>query len=88
MFIEPLSRISYYGLLVAMLVMLASWPVVLLIALARLVIRSVILKNAGDTFREPKLWYFSLFFDILSPFVSILLYLTGRRKGKGREVWK
>lgn len=88
LFIEPLSRTCYYGLLIAMLVMLASWPVVLLIALARLVIRSVILKKAGNTFREPQLWYFSLFFDILSPFVSILLYLTGRRKGKGREVWK
>ncbi|MCK7541053.1 MAG: hypothetical protein MZV63_64295 [Marinilabiliales bacterium] len=54
MFIEPLSRISYYGLLIAMLVMLASWPVVLLIALARLAIRSVILKKAGNTFREPE----------------------------------
>ncbi|MCI0522314.1 MAG: glycosyltransferase [Bacteroidales bacterium] len=86
--IEPLSRVCYYGLLIAMLVMLASWPVVLLIALARLVMRSVILKRAGDTFSEKGLWYFSLFFDILSPVVNSFFYLTGKRKGKGREVWK
>jgi biofilm PGA synthesis N-glycosyltransferase PgaC len=88
LFIEPFSRVSYYGLLIAMLIMLASWPVVLFIALARLVMRLVVLRKAEHTFNEPRLWYFSLFFDILSPFVSTLLYLTGSRKGKRREAWK
>jgi cellulose synthase/poly-beta-1,6-N-acetylglucosamine synthase-like glycosyltransferase len=88
LFIEPFSRVSYYGLLIAMMIMLASWPLVVTIALARLVLRSVILRKAEQTFREQRLWFFSLFFDILSPFVSTLLYLTGTRKGKGKEAWK
>lgn len=88
LFMEPFSRVCYYGLLITMLALLASWPVVLFIALARLVMRLVIMRRAGDTFNEQGLWYFSLFFDILSPFVNALLYLTGMRKGKGREVWK
>jgi hypothetical protein len=88
LFLEPFSRVAYYGLLIALLVMLASWPVVLLIALGRLVMRSVILKRAANTFNEQRLWYFSLFFDILSPVVNAFLYLTSMRKGKRREVWK
>jgi glycosyltransferase involved in cell wall biosynthesis len=88
LFMEPFSRVAYYGLLIALLIMLASWPVVLLIALGRLIMRSVILRKAASTFNEDRLWFFSLFFDILAPFVSALLYLTSIRKGKGREAWK
>jgi len=86
--IEPLSRVAYYGLLITLLVMLVSWPVVLLIALGRLIMRTVILRKASLTFNEEKLWFFSLFFDIFAPFVSAFLYLTSGRKGKGREAWK
>jgi cellulose synthase/poly-beta-1,6-N-acetylglucosamine synthase-like glycosyltransferase len=86
--VEPLSRVAYYGLLTALLVMLVSWPVVLFIALSRLIMRAVILRKATGTFNEERLWFFSLFFDIFAPFVSAFLYLTSRRKGKGREAWK
>ena len=88
LFLEPFSRVSYYGLLTALLVMLASWPVVLLFALARLVMRAVILRKASATFNEPRLWVISLFFDILAPFVTAFLYATTIRRGKGRETWK
>lgn len=88
LFLEPFSRVSWYGLSVAMLVMLASWPVVALLAVTRLVMRSVILKKAAGTFNERQLWFISLFFDILAPFLTAFLYLTTRRKGKGRETWK
>jgi hypothetical protein len=86
--LEPLSRVAYYGLLATLLVMLVSWPVVLFIALGRLTMRAVILRKATRTFNEERLWFFSLFFDIFAPFVSAFLYLTSRRKGKGRETWK
>jgi len=86
--LEPLSRVAYYGLLVTLLIMLVSWPVVLFIALGRLIMRAVILRKATETFNEERLWFFSLFFDIFAPFVSAFLYLTSRRKGKGRETWK
>ena len=86
--LEPLSRVAYYGLLATLLIMLVSWPVVLLIALGRLTMRTMILRKATRTFNEERLWFFSLFFDIFAPFVSAFLYLTSRRKGKGRETWK
>ena len=35
LFMEPFSRVSYYGLLITLLVMLASWPVVCFIAIAQ-----------------------------------------------------
>lgn len=86
--LEPLSRVAYYGLLVTLLIILVSWPVVLFIALGRLIMRTVILRKAIQTFNEERLWFFSLFFDIFAPFVSAFLYLTSGRKGKGRETWK
>ncbi len=88
LFLEPFSRVLWYGLTIAMLVMLASWPVVLFLVLTRLVMRTVILKKAASTFNEGQLWFISLFFDILAPFITAFLYLTNRRKGKGRETWK
>jgi biofilm PGA synthesis N-glycosyltransferase PgaC len=86
--VEPLSRVAYYGLLTALLIMLASWPVVVFIVLFRLIMRALILRKATRTLNEDRLWFFSLFFDILSPFFSAFLYLTSKRKGKGREAWK
>lgn len=88
LFLEPFSRVCYYGLLIALLIMLASWPVVLFIATGRLVMRAVILRKAAATFNEPNLWFISLFFDILAPLVTAFLYVTTIRRGKGRETWK
>lgn len=88
LFLEPFSRVTWYGLLIAMLVMLASWPVVALLGLARLVMRGVILRKASIRFNERQLWFISLFFDILAPFLTAFLFLTNRRKGKGRKTWK
>jgi glycosyltransferase involved in cell wall biosynthesis len=88
LFFEPFSRVLYYGLLITLLIMLASWPVVLFIALARLLMRAVIIRKAAATFNEPRLWVISLFFDILAPFVTAFLYVTTIRRGKGRETWK
>jgi glycosyltransferase involved in cell wall biosynthesis len=88
LFLEPFSRVSYYALLTALLIMLASWPVVAFIALARLIMRTIVINKASRTFKEREIWFFSLFFDILSPFVSTILYITTTRKGKKTKTWK
>jgi biofilm PGA synthesis N-glycosyltransferase PgaC len=88
LFLEPFSRVAYYGLLTTLLIMLASWPVVAFIAIARLLMRIIILKRAAVTFNEPRLWFMSLFFDIFAPFLTAFLYLTSHIKGKGRVTWK
>ena len=88
LFLEPFSRVSYYGLLVTLLIMLVSWPVVTFIAVARLTMRIAILRKASATFNEPRLWFISLFFDILAPFITGFLYLTTKSRGKSRKTWK
>ena len=89
LFLEPLSRVLWYGLLVTLAVMIAFWPVVAALAIARLVMRSVILKRATATFNEPGLWFNSLFFDILAPFINGVLYLTATGRGRRRiKTWK
>jgi biofilm PGA synthesis N-glycosyltransferase PgaC len=88
LFFEPFSRVSYYGLLLTLLIMLISWPVVLFIAVTRMVMRAVVIRKAAATFNEPRLWFISLFFDILAPFVTAFLFVTTIRRGKGRETWK
>jgi len=56
--------------------------------MARLVMRAVVIRKAAATFKEPRLWVISLFFDILAPFVTAFLFVTTIRRGKGRETWK
>lgn len=86
LFLEPFSRVAWYGLAITMLIMLASWPVVLFLALTRFIMRTVILRKAAGTFNEGRLWFVSLFFDILAPFLTAFLYLSARRKKK--DTWK
>ena len=84
--LEPFSRTGWYALAVTMLILTVSWPVVLLLAMARFIMRAVILRKAATTFNEGKLWYISLFFDIMAPFLTAFLYLSSRRKSK--DTWK
>lgn len=84
--LEPFSRVAWYGLAVNMLILTASWPVVLFLLLSRFIMRAVILRKAAATFNEGQLWYISLFFDILAPFLTAFLYLSSRRKNK--DIWK
>ena len=89
LFLEPFSRVLWYGLLVTLAVMTAFWPAVAALAIARLVMRSVILKRATATFKEPGLWFNSLFFDILAPLINGVLYLTATGRGRRRiKTWK
>lgn len=89
LFLEPFSRVAWYGLLVTLALITAFWPVVVTIALARLVTRSVILKRASATFNERGLWFNSLFFDILAPLINGVLYLTSTGRGRRRiKTWK
>ncbi len=88
LFMEPFSRVSYYGLMLYFLITLISWPVVAAIGLFRLLTRMVIIKHATGTFKEPGIFFISLIFDILHPLLSTLLYLTNRKKGQGEKSWK
>jgi len=88
LFLEPFSRVSYYGLLIFFLITLISWPVVAGLGLLRLLVRSVIFKRTADTYNEHGLFFFSLIFDILQPLVNTTLYLTNRRQPRGNISWK
>ena len=88
LFMEPFSRVSYYGLLIFFLITLISWPVVAGIGLLRLLTRSIIFKKGSNTFNEHGLFFFSLIFDILQPLVSAILYITNRRQNRGNRSWK
>lgn len=88
LFLEPFSRVSYYGLLLFFLITLISWPVVAALALLRLITRIIVFRKSTRTFNEPGIFFFSLFFDILHPLFSSALYLTNSRKAKGEKSWK
>jgi len=88
LFLEPFSRVSYYGLMLFFLITLISWPVVAGLGLIRMITRAIILRKATHTFNEPGIFVFSLFFDILHPLFSSAIYLTNSRKAKGEKSWK
>jgi len=78
--------VAWYGLAITMLILAASWPLVLFLLLTRFIMRAMILRKAAGTFNEGHLWFVSLFFDILAPFLTAFLYLSSRRKKK--DTWK
>jgi poly-beta-1,6-N-acetyl-D-glucosamine synthase len=88
LFMEPFSRVSYYGLMLFFLITLISWPVVAVIGLFRLITRVVIIKHATSIFKEPGIFFISLLFDTLHPLLSTILYITDKRKGRGEKSWK
>jgi len=88
LFLEPFSRVTYYGLLIYFLITLISWPVVAALAMLRMITRIEIFRKATRTFNESGIFVFSLIFDILHPLFSTVLYLTDRKKGKGDISWK
>lgn len=88
LFTEPFTRVAYYALLTALAITTAFWPFLIFIALLRLTVRGIVMSKGQKTFSEKGIWFLSLFFDILAPFVSTFLYLSRTRKGRGLEAWK
>lgn len=88
LFFEPFTRILFYTTAVILLSQFFMWPYVAAIFGARLITQITILTLVQKKFNEPGLIGYSLIFDIFSPLLNGVIYLSTLRKRSRVNQWK
>ncbi len=85
---ESASRLLFYASLILLLTDLYLWPFLAAGFGARLIIQVIVFLLAQRKLNEPGLLPFSLFFDIFSPFINGIVYISNFRTRPGSNLWK
>jgi glycosyltransferase involved in cell wall biosynthesis len=88
LFVEPLARFVFYSALILLLSFTYMWPYVLAVFGTRLVVQVILYILICKKLNEPGLILFSLFFDIFSPLIYTLIYLSNIFNKPGKKRWK
>ncbi len=85
---EPASRLLMYASMTILLLNLFLWPLILAIFGVRLLMQVIVLLLAGKKLNETGLVLFSLIFDIFSPLINGIIYVSNFRNRPGKNIWK
>jgi glycosyltransferase involved in cell wall biosynthesis len=85
---EPFTRIIFYSALIVLLSFTFLWPFVSAIFVLRLIIQIIVLALVQKKLNEPQLLIYSLFFDIFSPVINSIIFLSSRRNRLSKNKWK
>ena len=88
LFIEPASRILFYASFIVLLTKLTFWPLTLSIFGLRLIVQIVVIVLIQKKLNESGLIVPALFFDIFSPMINGVTYLSNFRSKPGKNGWK
>ena len=85
---EPVTRVLFFTSLTILLCMLLYWPYLLGLFGLRLIIQIIVFYKGSRKLNERKLLFYSIIFDIFSPLVYFILYLSNLRNKAGGTTWK
>ncbi len=85
---EPASRALFYISVAVLLSFLYLWPYVLAVFGLRLIIQVIVLSLVSRKLNEPGIVPISLFFDIFSPVIYSVIYISKPGSKSGRNRWK
>jgi glycosyltransferase involved in cell wall biosynthesis len=85
---ETSTRVMFYALMVVLLSFTFMWPFVLGIFGLRLATMSTVLFLVSGKLNEPRLVFYSLFFDIFSPVINSVIFLGSMQNRSGKNRWK
>ncbi len=88
LFMEPASRVIFYASFIILLSTPALWPLALSIFVVRLITQIVIFVLINKRLNEPGLFPISLIFDILSPLIAGVVYLSNTLNKPANKEWK
>lgn len=88
LFMEPTTRILFYASFITLLCYLFHWEIVLAIFGIRLIVQLITFILNCKLFEEKNIVVLSLFFDIFSPFINGLIYITKGAKKPQKRKWK
>jgi hypothetical protein len=85
---EPLARILFYTSFIVLLSFKFLWPYALAVFGLRLIAQIVVLTLVQKKLNEPGLLGFSLFFDIFSPVINSIIFLSNTLSRSVKNQWK
>jgi len=85
---EPLARIIFYSAFIVLLSFSFLWPVVLAIFGIRLITQIIVLILVQRRLNEPGVLAYSLFFDIFSPVINSIIFLSNLGNRSAKNIWK
>jgi cellulose synthase/poly-beta-1,6-N-acetylglucosamine synthase-like glycosyltransferase len=88
LFLEPFTRILFYTITAIMISFLYFWQVVIIVFTLRLATQVTVSILVQKRLKESGLLGYSLFFDIFSPLINSLIYLSNFRKRSVNSQWK
>jgi len=88
LFLEPAARVAFYIAFIVLISFFFLWPFVLVIFGLRLIIQAVVLMLAQKRLNEPGVAGFSLIFDIFSPVINLVVFLSNSIRRPGKNQWK
>jgi poly-beta-1,6-N-acetyl-D-glucosamine synthase len=85
---EPFTRILFYITLIILLSFTYLWPYVIAVFIVRLITQIIIYSSVQEKLNEPGILAYSLFFDIFSPLINSIVFLSNTRTKSGKNKWK
>lgn len=86
--LEPFTRILFYISFILLLVFLYLWPWVLGVFVIRLATQITVISLTQKKLNEPGLLAYILFFDIFSPVINCIVYLSNTGSRSDKNKWK
>jgi len=86
--LEPSSRILFYTCLIVLIPSMYLWQYLLMIFVVRLIVQVIILVRGQKRLCESGLIGYSLFFDIFSPVLNTVVYLSKKQRRADKYTWK
>jgi cellulose synthase/poly-beta-1,6-N-acetylglucosamine synthase-like glycosyltransferase len=85
---EPLTRILFYSALIVLLCFAFLWPFVLVAFSLRLITQITVFTLVRKKLNEPGLIIYSLIFDIFSPVINSMVYISNKWVRPVKNKWK
>ena len=85
---EPATRILFFSAFIVLLSLKFLWPLVLVVFILRLITQFTVFALVQKKLNEPGLIIYSLFFDIFSPVINTIVYLSNILTRPGKNRWK
>jgi glycosyltransferase involved in cell wall biosynthesis len=84
---EPLTRMSFYFTFISLLAFKFLWIEVMAVFMTRLTLQSITFSMVQKKLNEPAIVVYSIIFDIFSPLINGVLYIT-KGKSRGKNQWR
>ena len=86
--VEPVSRILFYSALITLICFRFNWILISAVFGIRLLIQITVYSLSGKKLNERGLLPFMIFFDLFSPLLNVILFLSNTGSQSGKNRWR